>query len=80
MADESRVLEIVRRYSSTSARTSIMPVEIYHDDAVLEFPSQESGSKGVATFTEWRRQYPGRSRQDALPPPTSHRAGRSGRC
>jgi SnoaL-like domain len=33
--------------------------EIYHDDAVLEFPQSGERFEGVATFTEWRRRYPG---------------------
>jgi hypothetical protein len=32
--------------------------EIYHDDAVLEFPQSGERFEGVANFTEWRRQYP----------------------
>lgn len=32
--------------------------EIYHEDAVLEFPQSGERFEGVATFTEWRRQYP----------------------
>ena len=32
--------------------------EIYHDDAVLEFPQSGERFEGVANFKEWRRQYP----------------------
>jgi hypothetical protein len=32
--------------------------EIYHDDAVLEFPQSGERFEGVDTFTEWRGQYP----------------------
>ena len=32
--------------------------EIYHDDAVLEFPQSGERFEGVANFREWRRQYP----------------------
>lgn len=32
--------------------------ELYHDDAVLEFPQSGERFEGRATFTEWRRQYP----------------------
>ena len=32
--------------------------EIYHDDAILEFPQSGERFEGVATFTEWRRHYP----------------------
>ncbi|HEX8510320.1 MAG TPA: nuclear transport factor 2 family protein [Propionibacteriaceae bacterium] len=33
--------------------------ELYHEDAVLEFPQSGERFEGRATFTEWRRQYPG---------------------
>ncbi len=45
MADESRVLEIVRRYFEHVGADIDHAAEIYHDDAVLEFPQSESGSK-----------------------------------
>ena len=32
--------------------------EIYHDDAVLEFPQSGERFEGVDTFTAWRGQYP----------------------
>jgi len=32
--------------------------EIYHDDAVLEFPQSGERFEGVENFREWRRQYP----------------------
>ena len=32
--------------------------EVYHPDAVLEFPQLGERFEGVASFTEWRRQYP----------------------
>jgi hypothetical protein len=47
MADESRVLEIVRRYYEHVGADIDHAQEIYHDDAVLEFPSQENGSKAL---------------------------------
>ena len=58
MADESRVLEIVRRYFEFAGADVERAEEIYHDDAVLEFPQSGERFEGVATFTEWRRQYP----------------------
>jgi hypothetical protein len=33
--------------------------ELYHDDAVLEFPQSGERFEGVANFREWRSQYPG---------------------
>jgi ketosteroid isomerase-like protein len=32
--------------------------EMYHDDAVLEFPQSGERFEGLANFREWRRQYP----------------------
>ena len=58
MADESRVREIVKRYFEYAGADVDRAEEIYHDDAVLEFPQSGERFEGVATFTEWRRQYP----------------------
>jgi ketosteroid isomerase-like protein len=58
MANESRVLETVRRYFEFVGADVERAEEIYHDDAVLEFPQSGERFEGVATFTEWRRQYP----------------------
>jgi len=58
MADESTVLETVRRYFEFVGADIEHAEEIYHDDAILEFPQSGERFEGVATFTEWRRQYP----------------------
>jgi len=58
MADESRVRETVRRYFEHIGADIDYADEIYHDDAVLEFPQSGERFEGAATFTEWRRQYP----------------------
>jgi ketosteroid isomerase-like protein len=58
MADESRVRETVRRYFEHVGADVDYADEIYHDDAVLEFPQSGERFEGAATFTEWRRQYP----------------------
>ena len=34
--------------------------EIYHEDAVLEFPQSRERFEGLETFREWRAQYPGK--------------------
>jgi ketosteroid isomerase-like protein len=57
MADESMVFETVRRYFEYTGADVDRAQEIYHDDAVLEFPQSGERFEGVATFTEWRRQY-----------------------
>jgi hypothetical protein len=58
MADESRVHKIVKRYFEYVGADVERADEIYHDDAVLEFPQSGKRFEGLATFTEWRRQYP----------------------
>jgi ketosteroid isomerase-like protein len=58
MADKSRVREIVKRYFEYVGADVDRAEEIYHEDAVLEFPQSGERFEGVATFTEWRRQYP----------------------
>ena len=58
MADEATVLDIVKRYFEHVGADVERAGEIYHEDAVLEFPQSGERFEGVATFTEWRRQYP----------------------
>jgi ketosteroid isomerase-like protein len=58
MADESTVLEVVRRYFEYVGADVDRAEEIYDDDAVLEFPQSGERFEGRATFTDWRRQYP----------------------
>jgi ketosteroid isomerase-like protein len=58
MADEARVRKIVERYFEFVGADVERADEIYHNDAVLEFPQSGERFEGAATFTEWRRQYP----------------------
>jgi hypothetical protein len=58
MLDESARLEVVRRYWEYAGADVDRAHEIYHDDAVLEFPQSGERFQGVDSFTEWRRQYP----------------------
>jgi SnoaL-like protein len=58
MADQSVVLDKVRRYFEYAGADVDRAHEIYHDDAVLEFPQSGERFEGVANFTEWRRRYP----------------------
>jgi hypothetical protein len=62
MADRSAVLEVVRRYLEYPGADVDRAAELYHDDAVLEFPQSGERFEGLATFTEWRRRYPARVR------------------
>jgi hypothetical protein len=58
MPDQSVILEQVRRYFEHPGADVDHAEELYHDDAVLEFPQSGERFEGVATFTEWRRRYP----------------------
>ncbi|HZO64098.1 MAG TPA: nuclear transport factor 2 family protein [Kribbellaceae bacterium] len=58
MSDESARLEVVRRYWEYPGADVDRAHEIYHDDAVVEFPQSGERFEGVAGFTEWRSQYP----------------------
>ena len=58
MPDQSARLEVVRRYWEYAGADVDRAPELYHDDAVLEFPQSGERFEGVNNFTEWRRQYP----------------------
>jgi hypothetical protein len=58
MPDQAAVHEMVRRYYEDAGLDVDRAHEIYHPDAVLEFPQSGERFEGVANFKEWRRQYP----------------------
>ena len=58
MPEPTVVLDKVRRYWEYAGADVDRAHELYHDDAVLEFPQSGERFEGVASFTEWRRQYP----------------------
>ena len=58
MLDEPELIEALRRHWEFSGRDEDISHQIYHDDAVLEFPQSSERFEGVANFREWRRQYP----------------------
>jgi hypothetical protein len=58
MPDRSVVLDKVRLYWEHAGADVDHAHEIYHDDAVLEFPQSGERFDGVDNFTEWRRRYP----------------------
>jgi hypothetical protein len=58
MPEPSGRLEMVRRYWEYPGADVDRADEIYHEDAVLEFPQSGERFEGVAAFTEWRRRYP----------------------
>jgi hypothetical protein len=58
MADQSVVLDQVRRFYEYAGADVDRADELYHDDAVLEFPQSGERFEGQTSFTEWRRRYP----------------------
>ncbi len=51
--------EKLRRYWEHLGEDVERDHEIYHDDAVLEFPQSGERFEGVANFKQWRSKYPG---------------------
>ena len=59
MTDQSILLEKVQQYWEAEREKDLdRSHEIYHDDAVLEFPQSGERFEGLANFKEWRLQYP----------------------
>jgi hypothetical protein len=54
--DQKTALAIVEQYLYTADRD--VAHEIYHEDAVLEFPQSGERFEGVENFKEWRKNYP----------------------
>lgn len=59
MLDEAALLLALQRHWDHAGKDEDVTHEIYHDDAVLEFPQSGERFEGVQNFKEWRRQYPG---------------------
>ena len=58
MTDTSVMLEQVRQHWEYIAKDIERSHAMYHEDAVLEFPQSGERFEGLATFKEWRAQYP----------------------
>jgi hypothetical protein len=58
MLTDEEVQQALRHHWEHSGKDEDLAHEIYHDDAVLEFPQSGERFEGVANFREWRRQYP----------------------
>jgi hypothetical protein len=56
--DENERREMIRRYWEYTGSDADLSHQIYHDDAVLEFPQSGERFEGVDNFKEWRSQYP----------------------
>lgn len=55
---EAEKRALIQRYWESAAGGQDLTDEIYHDDAVLEFPQSGERFEGVGNFREWRNQYP----------------------
>lgn len=62
--DENAIRAALRRYIDYSGVDQDISHEIYHEDAVLEFPQSGERFEGVENFREWRRIYPARTEFD----------------
>ena len=58
MVDQSARLDKIRLMFDSPKGDVTHAHEIYHDDAVLEFPQSGERFEGVDNFTQWRSQYP----------------------
>lgn len=56
--DEAEVRAKLERHWEYGGSDQDIAHEIYHDDAVLEFPQSGERFVGVENFREWRRIYP----------------------
>jgi hypothetical protein len=57
MGDDQR-RALIRRYWEDTGADPDSTHDIYHDDAVLDFPQSGERFEGVPNFKEWRSQYP----------------------
>ena len=58
MVDQSVLLDKLRLYFGTPGGDVEHAAELYHDDAILEFPQSGERFDGRDNFTQWRGQYP----------------------
>jgi len=57
LADDE-LIHALHHHWEHSGKDEDLAHEIYHRDAVLEFPQSGERFEGVENFREWRRQYP----------------------
>ena len=58
MLDDATLRAALERHWKYSGKDEDIAHEIYHEDAVLEFPQSGERFEGVENFREWRRRYP----------------------
>lgn len=57
---QTAIRDALLRHWQTAGIDEDASAEIYHDDAVLEFPQSGERFVGRHTFTTWRKKYPAR--------------------
>ena len=68
MLEEADLLQALKRHWEYSGKDEDISHEIYHDDAVLEFPQSGERFEGVQNFREWRRRRAELPRMEAAVP------------
>ena len=58
MLDEEALLRALKRHWDYEGKDYDVSHEIYHEDAVLEFPQSGERFEGLRNFKEWRSRYP----------------------
>jgi hypothetical protein len=56
--DEATLLAALKRKWAYEGKDDDISHEIYHNDAVLEFPQSQERFVGKQNFLSWRKQYP----------------------
>ena len=56
--DNEGVGQMLRRHWENAGKDEAAASEIYHDDAVLEFPQSGERFRGKANIQGWREKYP----------------------
>ncbi len=56
--DEATLITALRRHWEYVGKDEDISHEIYHDDAVLEFPQSQERYVGKENFITWRKKYP----------------------
>lgn len=56
--DEAKLIAELRRHWEYAGKDEDISHEIYHDDAILEFPQSKERFVGKESFIIWRKKYP----------------------
>lgn len=55
---DGEIREMLERHWQYAGRDETIAHEMYHEDAILEFPQSGERFRGKASFQAWRQQYP----------------------